>query len=77
MDDFHLGIIEVPLRSDPPPVLYIHKSAEMIQIGGSPTFEFEDQQTQDAIRKVGNSFWRFCGSKYLGLAIDEEKETMS
>lgn len=74
MDDFHIGIVEAPLRSDPPPVLYVHKSAEMIQISGSPTFDQEDQQTQDAIRKIGEAFWNFCGSKYLGQATSEEKE---
>jgi hypothetical protein len=77
MDDFHLGIIEVPLRSDPPPVLYVHKSAQLIQVGGSPTFGREDQQTQDAIEKIGGAFWRMCGNKYLGRATGEEKEKAS
>lgn len=77
MDDFHFGIVEVPLRADPPPILYIHKSAEMFQIGGSPTFELEDDQTQKAIRKIGDAFWRVCGTKYLGQATAGEKEKNS
>jgi hypothetical protein len=66
MDRYHIGIVETPLRNNPPSVLFVHKSAQVISIAGSPSFDREDEETRDAISKIGAPFWRYCATRYLG-----------
>ena len=72
MDDFHLQIAQV--GGDAVTLGLIHKSAPLIAFSNDAFLCDESEEHQNAVKEIGDAFWKFCVENHLGQNGNKESQ---